>query len=69
LTLREQQARSLLLHGLLNEQAGFELGITEYTVQIHRAHIMRKMEAASVAALVRLIVMLLLSRPLSIGKR
>jgi FixJ family two-component response regulator len=39
---------------LLNKQAAFELGITEYTVQIHRGHIMRKMEADSFATLVRL---------------
>jgi FixJ family two-component response regulator len=43
-----------LVRGLLNKQAGFELGITEYTVQIHRAHIMQKMEADSFATLVRL---------------
>jgi len=38
----------------LNKQVGFELGITEYTVQIHRASIMRKIEADSFAVLVRL---------------
>ncbi len=54
LTPRERQVLSLLVHGLLNKQVGFELGITEYTVQIHRAHIMQKMEADSFATLVRL---------------
>jgi FixJ family two-component response regulator len=54
LTPRERQVLSLLVRGLLNKQAGFELGITEYTVQIHRAHIMQKMEADSFAGLVRL---------------
>ena len=54
LTPRERQVLSLLVRGLLNKQAGFELGITEYTVQIHRAHIMQKMEADSFATLVRL---------------
>ncbi len=54
LTPRERQVLSLLIHGLLNKQVGFELGITEYTVQIHRASIMRKMEADSFAILVRL---------------
>jgi FixJ family two-component response regulator len=54
LTPRERQVLSLLVRGLLNKQAGFELGITEYTVQIHRAHIMQKMEAGSFATLVRL---------------
>ena len=54
LTPREREVLALLVRGLLNKQAGFELGITEYTVQIHRAHIMRKMEADSFATLVRL---------------
>jgi FixJ family two-component response regulator len=54
LTPREREVLALLIRGLLNKQAGFELGITEYTVQIHRAHIMRKMEADSFATLVRL---------------
>jgi len=54
LTPREREVLSLLVRGLLNKQAGFELGITEYTVQIHRAHIMRKMEVDSFATLVRL---------------
>lgn len=54
LTPRERQVLSLLIRGLLNKQIGFELGITEYTVQIHRAHIMQKMEADSFASLVRL---------------
>ena len=37
-----------------HKQAAFELGIAEYTVQIHRGHIMRKMEADSFATLVKL---------------
>jgi len=54
LTPREREVLALLVRGLLNKQAASELGITEYTVQIHRAHIMRKMEADSFATLVRL---------------
>lgn len=54
LTPREREVLPLLVRGLLNKQAAFELGITEYTVQIHRGHIMRKMEADSFAALVKL---------------
>ena len=54
LTPREREVLPLLVSGLLNKQAAFELGITEYTVQIHRGHIMRKMEADSFATLVRL---------------
>ena len=54
LTPRERDVLPLLVSGLLNKQAAYELGITEYTVQIHRGRIMRKMEADSFAALVRL---------------
>ena len=54
LTPREREVLPLLASGLLNKQAAFELGITEYTVQIHRGHIMRKMEADSFATLVKL---------------
>lgn len=54
LTPREREVLPLLVGGLLNKQAAFELGITEYTVQIHRGHIMRKMEAESFATLVKL---------------
>ena len=54
LTPREREVLPLLVMGLLNKQAAFELGITEYTVQIHRGHIMRKMEADSFATLVKL---------------
>jgi FixJ family two-component response regulator len=54
LTPREQEILPLLVEGRLNKQIGAELGITEYTVQIHRGHIMRKMKADSFAALVRL---------------
>jgi FixJ family two-component response regulator len=53
LTPREREVLPLLARGLLNKQAAFELGITEYTVQIHRGHIMRKMEADSFASLVK----------------
>ena len=54
LTPREREVVALLVRGLQNKQAAFELGITEYTVQVHRAHIMRKMEVNSFAKLVRL---------------
>jgi FixJ family two-component response regulator len=54
LTPREREVLQLLARGLLNKQAAFEMGITEYTVQIHRGHIMRKMEADSFATLVKL---------------
>ena len=54
LTPREREVLPMLASGLLNKQVAFELGITEYTVQLHRGHIMRKMGADSFAALVRM---------------
>jgi FixJ family two-component response regulator len=54
LTPREQEVLPLLVGGLMNKQAAARLGITEYTVQIHRAHITRKMKADSFASLVRM---------------
>jgi FixJ family two-component response regulator len=53
LTPREQELLPLLASGLLNKQAAAILGITEYTVQVHRGHIMRKMQADSFATLVK----------------
>jgi FixJ family two-component response regulator len=53
LTPREQEVLPLLARGLLNKQAAAVLGITEYTVQVHRGHIMRKMQADSFATLVK----------------
>ncbi|WP_454743168.1 response regulator transcription factor [Cupriavidus necator] len=53
LTPREQELLPLLVGGLLNKQAADVLGITEYTVQVHRGHIMKKMQAGSFATLVR----------------
>jgi FixJ family two-component response regulator len=54
LTPREREVLPLLVGGLLNKQAAWELGITEYTVQIHRGNIMRKMKVDSFATLVKL---------------
>jgi FixJ family two-component response regulator len=54
LTPREREVLPMLTSGLLNKQVAYELGITEYTVQLHRGHIMRKMKADSFAALVRM---------------
>ena len=53
LTPRERQVLPLLVRGLLNKQAAVALGISEYTVQVHRGHIMRKMQADSFATLVK----------------
>jgi FixJ family two-component response regulator len=63
LTPREREVLPLLVCGLLNKQVAFELGITEYTVQFHRGRIMRKMEAASFAALVRMMANLSFNNP------
>lgn len=54
LTAREREVLQLVASGLLNKQAAAELGVSEVTLQIHRGKIMRKMEAASLADLVRI---------------
>jgi FixJ family two-component response regulator len=54
LTSRERDVLPLVVSGLLNKQAAAELGISEVTLQIHRRNIMQKMEAASLADLVRI---------------
>jgi FixJ family two-component response regulator len=53
LTPREQELLPLLARGLLNKQAAGILAITEYTVQVHRGRIMKKMRADSFATLVK----------------
>ena len=53
LTPRERDVLPLVVSGLLNKQAAAELGISEITLQIHRGKIMHKMQAASLADLVR----------------
>jgi len=54
LTAREQQVMQQVVSGLLNKQIAGELNITEFTVKIHRAHVMSKMNADSLADLVRM---------------
>lgn len=54
LTPREQEIMQQVVSGLLNKQTALELNITEYTVKIHRGHVMRKMQAESLADLVRM---------------
>jgi FixJ family two-component response regulator len=58
LTPRESQVLPLIVSGLLNKQAAAELGISEVTIQIHRGKIMNKMQAGSLAELVRMAGML-----------
>ena len=54
LTPREREVMAQVVTGLLNKQIGGELGMTERTVKAHRAQVMLKMEAGSVADLVRM---------------
>jgi FixJ family two-component response regulator len=54
LTSREAEVFALVVTGLLNKQIGSELGITEKTVKVHRARVMEKMRASSLAQLVQL---------------
>jgi FixJ family two-component response regulator len=54
LTPREREVLPLVVSGLLNKQAAAHLGISEVTLQTHRTNLMRKMEADSLAELVRM---------------
>ncbi len=54
LTPRERQVFQLVTSGLLNKQVGAELGASEQTIKVHRARVMSKMEAESLAELVRI---------------
>ena len=54
LTPREAAVFALVVTGMLNKQIGSELGIGEKTVKVHRARVMEKMQAGSLAELVQL---------------
>lgn len=54
LTPRERDVMALVASGLLNKQVGFKLGISEITVKAHRGKVMQKMQADSIADLVKM---------------
>ena len=54
LTPREREVMGRVVSGLLNKQVAAELGTSEITIKVHRAQVMRKMHAGSLADLVRM---------------
>jgi FixJ family two-component response regulator len=54
LTPREREVMDLVAQGLMNKEVAGKLGLSEVTVKIHRGHVMQKMQASSLADLVRM---------------
>ena len=62
LTPRQKEVLSLVTSGLMNKQIAGILDVSEITVKIHRGQVMKKMEAKSLAELVKMAEMLGISR-------
>ena len=62
LTPREREVMALVTRGLMNKQVAHELGLSEITVKLYRGQAMRKMEAGSLADLVRMAELLALHK-------
>lgn len=58
LTPRERQVMASVVEGRLNKQIAADLGLSHKTIEVHRSHVMEKMNAASLAQLVRMAVLL-----------
>ena len=62
LTPREREVMALVVAGRLNKQIAYEIGVSEITVKVHRAQVMRKMQASSLPDLARMADSLNLTR-------
>ena len=69
LSPREREVLALVVAGRLNKQIAAQLGISEITIKAHRGRVMRKMQARSLAELVRLAARLATPAPLQDARR